>query len=104
MESRRSLSPRVRHNATAAKTVATRLPAAQINDRKFERLVVPICAHWPGQGGFTRSRMRDGGRDGKFHGTAARFRAPMTRSVAILCFRPNKPLRQTNPALIVLTS
>jgi hypothetical protein len=45
----------------------------EINDREFERLVVRICVHWLGEGVQPFTDGPDGGRDGKFHGTAARF-------------------------------
>jgi hypothetical protein len=48
----------------------------EINDREFERLVVQICVHWLGAGVQPFADGRDGGRDGKFHGTATQFPSP----------------------------
>jgi hypothetical protein len=48
----------------------------EINNGEFERLVVRICIHWLGEGVQPFTEGRDGGRDGKFHGTAARFPSP----------------------------
>jgi hypothetical protein len=48
----------------------------EINDREFERLVVRICVHWLGEGVQPFAEGPDGGRDGKFEGTAARFPSP----------------------------
>ena len=38
--------------------------------------MVRICVHWLGQGVQPFADDKDGGRDGKFHGTVARFPSP----------------------------
>jgi hypothetical protein len=48
----------------------------EINDREFERLIVRICVHWLGPGVQPFADGKDGGRDGKFHGKAAKFPSP----------------------------
>ncbi|WCK17356.1 hypothetical protein G6L41_026995 (plasmid) [Agrobacterium tumefaciens] len=50
----------------------------ELNEDEFERLVVRICVRWLGEGITPFARGRDGGRDGKFHGTANSF--PSTAS------------------------
>lgn len=50
----------------------------ELNDAEFEGLVLQICAQWLGQGVTGFAPGKDGGRDGKFHGTANTF--PSTSS------------------------
>ncbi|MDB5636076.1 MAG: hypothetical protein JWP51_984 [Bradyrhizobium sp.] len=45
----------------------------ELNEDEFESLVVKICARWFGPGVTPFAKGRDGGRDGRFHGTAANF-------------------------------
>jgi hypothetical protein len=45
----------------------------ELNDDEFEMLVVRICVRWLGAAVTPFAPGRDGGRDGKFHGTAAHF-------------------------------
>ncbi|WP_291820860.1 ABC-three component system protein [Bosea sp. (in: a-proteobacteria)] len=45
----------------------------ELNDAEFEGLVLQICARWLGQGVTGFATGKDGGRDGKFHGTANSF-------------------------------
>ena len=45
----------------------------ELNDDEFEKLVVRICIKWLGQGVTPFAPGKDGGRDGKFHGTAECF-------------------------------
>jgi ABC-3C protein len=45
----------------------------ELNDDEFERLVVQICVRWLGAGVTPFAPGVDGGRDGKFHGTANCF-------------------------------
>ncbi|WP_429817286.1 ABC-three component system protein [Ensifer sp. B1-9] len=45
----------------------------ELNEDEFEKLVVRICVRWLGEGVTPFARGRDGGRDGKFHGTANAF-------------------------------
>jgi hypothetical protein len=45
----------------------------ELNDEEFEHLVVRICTRWLGPGVTPFATGKDGGRDGKFHGTAANF-------------------------------
>ena len=45
----------------------------ELNDDEFERLIVRLCTKWLGSGVTPFAPGKDGGRDGKFHGTAARF-------------------------------
>jgi hypothetical protein len=52
----------------------------ELNEDEFESLVVKICVRWFGPGVTPFAKGRDGGRDGRFHGTAATFpsaRAPL---------------------------
>ena len=53
----------------------------ELNDDEFEKLVVRICVRWLGEGVTPFAAGKDGGRDGKFHGTANCFpsaSAPLT--------------------------
>lgn len=43
----------------------------ELSDDEFESLVVRICVEWLGQGVSPFAPGKDGGRDGKYHGTAA---------------------------------
>ena len=45
----------------------------ELNDAEFERLIVRICTRWLGNGVTPFAPGKDGGRDGKFHGTANSF-------------------------------
>ncbi len=45
----------------------------ELNDDEFERFVVRICNNWLGDGVIPFAPGRDGGRDGKFVGTAQSF-------------------------------
>jgi hypothetical protein len=45
----------------------------ELSDAEFEGVVVQICLRWLGQGVTPFASGRDGGRDAKFHGTAACF-------------------------------
>jgi len=45
----------------------------ELNDAEFERLIVRICVRWLGEGVTPFAAGRDGGRDGKFYGTANSF-------------------------------
>ena len=45
----------------------------ELNDGEFENLVVHICVRWLGQGVTPFATGPDGGRDGKFQGTATSF-------------------------------
>jgi hypothetical protein len=45
----------------------------ELNDDEFERLIVRICVKWLGAGVTPFAPGKDGGRDGKFHGTATCF-------------------------------
>ncbi len=45
----------------------------ELSEAEFERLVVQICVRWLGEGVTPFAPGRDGGRDGKFHGTANSF-------------------------------
>lgn len=45
----------------------------ELNEDEFEGLIVRICVRWLGEGVMPFAPGRDGGRDGKFHGTALRF-------------------------------
>jgi hypothetical protein len=45
----------------------------ELNDEEFEHLVVGLCVKWLGEGVTPFAPGRDGGRDGKFSGTAACF-------------------------------
>jgi hypothetical protein len=45
----------------------------ELYDNEFERLVVRICVRWLGEGVTPFASGKDGGRDGKFHGTAICF-------------------------------
>ncbi|MER8486510.1 ABC-three component system protein [Mesorhizobium sp. M1322] len=45
----------------------------ELHDDEFERLVVRICVRWFGEGVTPFAPGKDGGRDGKFHGTAIGF-------------------------------
>jgi hypothetical protein len=45
----------------------------ELNDDEFEQVIVRICARWLGPGVTPFAPGKDGGRDGKFHGTAANF-------------------------------
>jgi hypothetical protein len=49
----------------------------ELNEEEFESLVLRICAVWFGPGVTPFARGRDGGRDGRFNGTALAF--PSTR-------------------------
>lgn len=48
----------------------------ELNEDEFEKLVVRICVRWLGEGVTPFARGRDGGRDGKFSGTANAFPSP----------------------------
>lgn len=48
----------------------------ELSDAEFEGIVVQICVRWLGQGVTPFAPGRDGGRDAKFHGTAACFPSP----------------------------
>src|SRR5229473_3308974 len=45
----------------------------ELNDDEFERFVVLLCTKWLGPGVLPFARGKDGGRDGKFLGTAQTF-------------------------------
>lgn len=45
----------------------------ELNDAEFERLVVRVCTRWLGEGVSPFAPGKDGGRDGKFFGTANSF-------------------------------
>lgn len=45
----------------------------ELNEDEFEKLVVRICVRWLGEGVSPFAPGRDGGRDGKFFGTANSF-------------------------------
>ncbi|MEN3930449.1 ABC-three component system protein [Microvirga sp. W0021] len=45
----------------------------ELNEDEFEKLVVRICVRWLGEGVSPFAKGKDGGRDGKFHGTANSF-------------------------------
>jgi hypothetical protein len=45
----------------------------ELNDEEFEALVVRICVRWLGPGVTPFAKGPDGGRDGRFHGTASCF-------------------------------
>ena len=45
----------------------------QLDDTEFEELVVKICLRWLGEGVISFATGKDGGRDGKFTGTAQCF-------------------------------
>jgi hypothetical protein len=45
----------------------------QLEDTEFEDLVVKICIKWLGEGVIPFATGKDGGRDGKFTGTATCF-------------------------------
>lgn len=58
----------------------------ELHDDEFERLVVRICVRWLGEGVTPFASGKDGGRDGKFHGTAICFpstSAPLTGHVVL---------------------
>lgn len=45
----------------------------ELNDEEFERFIIRICSKWLGDGVIPFAPGRDGGRDGKFFGTAQSF-------------------------------
>jgi hypothetical protein len=45
----------------------------ELSDEEFEKLVVQICVKWLGDGVIPFAAGRDGGRDGRFNGTANSF-------------------------------
>jgi hypothetical protein len=45
----------------------------ELGDEEFEALAVRICVEWLGEGVIPFAPGKDGGRDGKFHGKAAKF-------------------------------
>jgi hypothetical protein len=51
-------------------------PIHDLSDDEFEELVVAICHHILGTGTIVFAVGRDGGRDGIFTGTAAKFPSP----------------------------
>jgi hypothetical protein len=66
----------------------------ELNDDEFESLVVRICVEWLGAGVTPFAPGRDGGRDGKFHGTASRFPsavAPLTGDCVLQAKHVNEP-------------
>jgi hypothetical protein len=48
----------------------------ELTDTEFEGLVVRICVRWLGEGVTPFAPGKDGGRDGKFNGTAVPFPSP----------------------------
>lgn len=53
----------------------------ELSDDEFEALIVRICSYWLGEGVTPFAPGPDGGRDGKFFGTASRFpsdKAPLS--------------------------
>jgi len=58
----------------------------ELNDDEFERLAVRICTRWLGEGVIPFALGRDGGRDGRFDGTATSFpsaTAPISGKIVI---------------------
>jgi hypothetical protein len=51
----------------------TRYRLYELNDEQFERLVIQICIQVLGTGTFSFALGKDGGRDGRFTGTAQSF-------------------------------
>lgn len=45
----------------------------ELNDKEFEGLIVRVCVRWLGEGVMPFAPGKDGGRDGKFHGTALAY-------------------------------
>lgn len=48
----------------------------ELSDAEFEGFAVQVCVRWLGQGVTPFASGKDGGRDAKFHGTAACFPSP----------------------------
>src|SRR5262245_52055347 len=48
----------------------------ELHDENFERLVIQICMQVLGMGTFSFAPGKDGGRDGRFNGTAHSFPSP----------------------------
>jgi hypothetical protein len=66
----------------------------ELNADEFENLVVRICVEWLGAGVAPFAPGRDGGRDGKFHGTASRFPSaalPLTGHCVLQAKHVNEP-------------
>ncbi|SHH59096.1 ABC-three component system protein [Bradyrhizobium erythrophlei] len=66
----------------------------ELNNDEFEALVVRISVEWFGAGVTPFATGRDGGRDGKFHGTASKFpsaAAPLVGHCVLQAKHVNEP-------------
>jgi hypothetical protein len=66
----------------------------ELNNDEFETLVVRVSAEWLGAGVTPFATGPDGGRDGKFHGTASRFpsaAAPLVGHCVLQAKHANEP-------------